>query len=380
MTMMHSIRVLLVDDDEDEYVLVRSLAAKAEAVRVDLDWTAGFESALISMRQREYDVYLVDYQLGVRTGLDLLEMAIAAGCNDPVILLTGQKDPALDRAGLRAGAVDFINKQEMSAPLIERSIRYAVERAAGARLATALREQNEVAQVRERLLGIVGHDLRNPLASISTAGHVLALDTALPIEQRRHIGRTIISSAERMGRIIGDLLDFTRAHLGTGIPAAPSDIDLFEVLTSVVDELRVANPGRTLLVSTAGGGRVFWDPQRIGQVISNLVANALAHGDPREPVTIEATGSEFGMTMSVHNYGAAIAPERAAALFDAFQRGGSDDPARPSEGLGLGLYIVKEVVAGHGGCVTVESSAERGTKFVATMPRIPKTLASVAMV
>lgn len=378
--MAQPIRVLLIDDDEDDYVLVRSLVGKAEAIRIDLAWTHRFEEALSAMCRQDADVYLVDYQLGVQTGLDLLDRAIAAGCDDPVILLTGQKDPALDAAALRAGAVDFIAKQELSAPLIERSIRYAVERAAGARLAAALREQKEIARVRERLLGIVGHDLRNPLASIATAGHVLAMDAALDIEQRRHIGRTILSSAERMGRIIGDLLDFTRARLGNGIPVAPADIDVFDVLRSVIDELRVANPGRTLLVRTSGDGHVCWDPQRIAQVISNLVANALAHGAVGTPVTVEANGTGQGMTIAIHNQGDAIPAERAEMLFDPFQRGSADEAARPSDGLGLGLYIVKEIVAGHGGRVTVESSPERGTTFAVTMPRTPQGLAPQVVV
>ncbi|MCA1584444.1 MAG: hybrid sensor histidine kinase/response regulator [Acidobacteria bacterium] len=372
--MTHPLRVLLVDDDEDDYVLLRSLIAKSEAVHIDLGWTARFDDALTSMGRREYDAYLVDYQLGPRTGLELLEMAITAGCHDPVILLTGHKDRELDAAALRAGAVDFISKQELSAPLLDRSIRYAVERAAGARLAAALREQKETAQVRERLLGIVGHDLRNPLASISTAAHVLALDCALPVDQRRHIGRTILSSTERMSRIIGDLLDFTRARLGAGIPVDPADIDVFDVVRSVIDEVRVAHPGRTVFVHTDGDGRVFWDPQRIGQVVSNLVGNALAHGDADAPVTVGVLGSETGLTISVHNRGTPISAERATTLFDPFQRGSADALTPASEGLGLGLYIVKEIVAGHGGRVTVESSAENGTTFAAIMPRTSKTL------
>lgn len=375
----HTIRVLLVDDDEDEHVLLRSLIAKAEAVQVDLAWTSSFDDALTSMCRREYDAYLVDYQLGARTGLELLEMSIAAGCDDPVILLTGHKDPALDAAALHAGAVDFVNKQEMSAPLLERSIRYAVARATGARLATALREQKEIAQVRERLIGIVGHDLRNPLASISTAGHVLALETEFPVEQRQHIGRTILASAERMARMINEVLDFTRARLGAGIPIAPRDVDAFALAQSVVDEVRVANPDRTVHLATSGEGQVQWDPERIAQVLSNLLGNALHHGDPRQPISVALIGDESGMTLSVHNHGPLIPPDRAASLFDPFRRG-DGGAGRTSDGLGLGLYIVKEIVHGHKGAIAVDSTQQRGTTFQVILLRNPLSIPAAPVV
>lgn len=361
------IRVLLVDDDEDEYVLLRSLIAKAETVRIELSWTPSADEALRAFEQRAYDAYLVDYQLGERTGLALLESAIAAGCDDPVILLTGQRDPALDAAALRAGAVDFVHKQEMSAPLLERSIRYAVARATGGRLAAALREETEIARVRERLIGIVGHDLRNPLATISTAAHVLALDSDLPKQQRQHIARTILASAERMTRMIHEVLDFTRARLGAGIPIAPCDANAFAIAARVVDELRLAHPDRVVRLTTSGTAEVCWDPERIAQVLSNLIGNALRHGDPRHPISVSIAGDERTVTLSVHNRGPLIPPDRAAALFDPFQRG--DD--RAGEGLGLGLYIVKEIVHGHRGSITVDSSEQDGTTFRVTLQRNP---------
>src|SRR4051812_29093421 len=118
-------RVLLIDDDEDEFVLLRSLIAKTNA-RFAVGWTASYEDGLRSILAREFDAYLVDFRLGERSGIELLEEAIAAGCDSPIILLTGDKSSQIESAALRSGAVDFIDKQELSAPLLERAVRYAV--------------------------------------------------------------------------------------------------------------------------------------------------------------------------------------------------------------------------------------------------------------
>jgi diguanylate cyclase (GGDEF)-like protein len=122
------IRVFLVDDDEDDYVLTRDLLAEAEGARFELEWVDTYEAALEAMGQAEHDVYLVDYRLGQRDGLDLLHAAIAGGCEAPMIILTGRGDHAVDVAAMRAGAADYLDKGELSASLLERSIRYAIER------------------------------------------------------------------------------------------------------------------------------------------------------------------------------------------------------------------------------------------------------------
>lgn len=121
------IRVFMVDDDEDDYVLTRDLLAEAEGARFELDWVDTYEAGLEAMGRAEHDVYLVDYRLGERDGLELLRAAIASGCKAPIIMLTGQGDHIVDVAAMEAGAADYLDKGQLSAPLLERSIRYAIE-------------------------------------------------------------------------------------------------------------------------------------------------------------------------------------------------------------------------------------------------------------
>lgn len=369
MNALRVMRVLLIDDDEDEFVLLRSLLARAAACRFEVSWTPSYDDALRRIQAREFDAYLIDYRLGARSGIELLEEAITAGCEEPLIVLTGEKSSNLDSAALQAGAVDFIEKQQLNAPLLERSLRYAVERAKGARLGTALREQKQMAQVRERLLGIVGHDLRGPLASITTAAHVLAKAPAdIPAETRSKMVSTILSSAGRMARMINELLDFTRARLGNGIPMEPRPIDAAEVIRRVLDECRVAHGNREFRYAGPNACAVSWDPERVAQVIANLLKNAVDYGDAAKPVSVTLKECEAEVSITIHNEGSAIPVEQLAGMFDPFRRGAME-VERSSDGLGLGLYIVERIVTGHGGAVSVESTSATGTTFTVSLPR-----------
>lgn len=362
-------RVLLIDDDEDEYVLLRSLLAQTSAYRFAVSWTPSYEDALRRMTAREFDAYLIDYRLGARSGIELLEESVAGGCEEPLIVLTGEKSSDLDSAALQAGAVDFIDKQQLTAPLLERSLRYAVERAKGARLAAALREQKQTAQVRERLLGIVGHDLRGPLASITTAA--LYLDKApadAPLDARQRMVGTIIASSGRMTRMINELLDFTRARLGNGIPVELQAVDAAEVCLRLLNEMRVAHPQLTFQFNGPSQLSVHWDPERIAQLIANLMKNAVDYGDPAKPIRLSLSEAGDAVSIAVHNEGPNIPAETLADIFDPFKRGAMNTQTR-SDGLGLGLYIVERIASGHGGCVAVESSGTQGTTFTATIPR-----------
>jgi signal transduction histidine kinase len=361
-------RVLLIDDDEDEFILLRSIAAKAAGARFVLAWTAGYDDGLQRILACEFDAYLVDFRLGEHTGIELLEEAIAAGADSPIILLTGAKTSAIESAALQSGAVDFIDKQELSAPLLERAVRYAVERAKGARLAAALREQKQMGQVRERLIGIVGHDLRGPLASIRSAALVLHKQPELQTELAQRMTSMIDANVERMTRMIGELLDFTRMRLGGGIPIERRPIDAREATVRVIDAIRVAYPQRTIDFEAGAALSVFWDPERYAQVVTNLVQNALDYGDSTLPVKISLTADGENVVLDVHNHGTPIPPHLRPHLFDPFRRAHTNEE-RPSAGLGLGLFIVECVATGHGGHVAVSSDEKDGTRFTVTLPR-----------
>lgn len=223
-----------------------------------------------------------------------------------------------------------------------------------------LREQVEF---REQLVAIVSHDLRSPLSAIRNSAHVLSRSVSAP-GARRAVG-AIERGAERMNALIGDLLDFAKTRLGGGLPLSRAPTDLSKLAESVLDEARLANPGRVLELTAAGRAVANVDPLRIQQALANLVANAITHGAPDRPVRVVVREVPGGAELEVRNEGAPIPPELLPALFEPFRRGNHPKGER---NIGLGLYIVDQVVRAHGGRVDVHSSAEEGTRFTVRVP------------
>jgi signal transduction histidine kinase len=166
--------------------------------------------------------------------------------------------------------------------------------------------------------------------------------------------------------MIGDLLDFTQARVG-GIPIHPKPLDFHEHVHRVLEEMRLAWPERTLDFHASGNGRGAWDEGRLAQVVTNLVGNALQHSPPGTPVRVTSRGEDGHVRLEVHNQGAPIPAELLPTLFEPYQRGPESGAGRGS--LGLGLFIARQIVLGHGGTLEVRSSAEDGTLFTVRLPR-----------
>ncbi len=218
----------------------------------------------------------------------------------------------------------------------------------------------------EQTLGIVGHDLRNPLAAIQMACELLGL-RHLSADQQATIGERIRSSTRRANRLIADLLDFTRTRTGRGLTVTPSWVDLHAIAREVVVEMPAVHPARSIRLVEHGEGRLFADGDRIAQALGNLVSNALTYGDENRPVTIRSEGLEGRVLVSVHNEGTAIDPGMRPTIFEPMTRGESPGHLRS---VGLGLYIVREITSAHGGKVDYTSSSEAGTLFVIDLPRV----------
>jgi signal transduction histidine kinase len=224
------------------------------------------------------------------------------------------------------------------------------------------RAKEDAARFGEQLLAIVSHDLRAPLAAI-VASTQLALRRAGEDEGLLRALRRASSSADRMRRMIEDLLDFTRARLGGGIPISPREADLGKIARYAVEEAQAANPEHPL-VHRLHYEKGFYDPDRMSQVVQNLVANALQHGAVRAPVVVETRVEGENAILEVSSQGEPIPEEVLPHLFEPF-RHGSPGKAR---NLGLGLFIVREVVRAHGGSVWVRSGPG-GTTFTIQLPR-----------
>ncbi len=235
----------------------------------------------------------------------------------------------------------------------------AHERLAGSE--ATLSGEREVSVLREQFIAVLGHDLRNPLASVDAGVRLM-----LKYPQRAaELARQVQQSVSRMGRLIDNVLDFARGRLGGGIGVdRTTDKPLEPMLQHVVDELRISHPTQAITLDLALDEPVACDHARIGQLLSNLLGNALAHGKASELVGVQASARDGMFELAVSNAGVPIPPEAIPDLFKPFFRAGHQSS---QEGLGLGLYIVSEIARAHGGTIGVTSTPER-TCFTLRMP------------
>ena len=242
----------------------------------------------------------------------------------------------------------------------------AREQAARADAEASKEELQRVAMFREQFMGMVGHDLRNPLSVVTTSMQLL-LQRGGATQAQADIYRRVFANAERMSRMVGDLLDFTRGRLGGGIPVQPVPTDIHDLSERLIDELRVTHPKRVLIFSRHGDGHGIWDADRMRQLLSNLIGNALQYSPTDAPVRVSVRGERSSVVIAVNNKGRTIPPDELAHLFEPFRRARTNE--RPREGLGLGLYIVMEIARAHGGTVEATSTEDTGTSFVVRVPR-----------
>lgn len=231
----------------------------------------------------------------------------------------------------------------------------------------AERVLEQQAAFERQLIGIVSHDLRTPLSVVTMASELLAIAPELSAASHKLVARNH-HAADRATAMIRDLLDFTQARIGGGLRIEREDHDVEQLTRSVIDELDAAHPGRTIAFRSTPPSRAKVDGGRFAQIVQNLVSNALKYSPPGSPVAVVLDGGALNLVLTVHNEGIPIPGEQLPVLFEPFERGvlQSDSASRS---VGLGLYIVKQIVEGHGGTIAVSSTASAGTTFRVSLPR-----------
>lgn len=226
---------------------------------------------------------------------------------------------------------------------------------------------DERGQFRDRLIGIVSHDLRNPLNTIMLGTSMLLEKGELAPNAIKTLGRIQIA-AERAERLISDILDYTQAHLGGGIRVDRRPKDLGQLLRQSVDEFEIAHPDYEFELVVTGDTRADLDPDRIAQVLGNLLSNAVHYSPRNTRVGIQVQGDEGSVAFAVHNRGTVIPADRLRDIFEPMQQVTAGS-GRGHRSVGLGLYIVDSIVRSHGGTLGVTSTALDGTTFTVTLPR-----------
>jgi signal transduction histidine kinase len=218
---------------------------------------------------------------------------------------------------------------------------------------------------RNQFIGILSHDLRAPLAAVTAGAALLALPEDQP-ERRGRVVTRIMNSAQRMERMIGDLLDLTRTRLGGTIPLKRRPTDLKELCDEVILESSTSRPEAALRLNSSGDLVGNWDPDRLAQAVSNLLGNAIQYGDGT-PVTLTAEDDNGSVVLAVHNGGAPIPTDVMRSIFEPLARGIGDGG---THSIGLGLFIARAIVSAHAGEIGVTSSSDQGTTFTVRLPKI----------
>ncbi|MEM6954077.1 MAG: hybrid sensor histidine kinase/response regulator [Myxococcota bacterium] len=352
-------RVLLVDDSEDDrHAIARYLrrGIRSFAIRE----ARGVSEGMARLSESPVDVLIVDQHMGGDSGTVMLESVRELDLDCAVVMITGS-DGAIDLDRLfEAGADDYLRKEELSAPLLERVISNAL---AKAKLRVSLRRTTqrleEQLAFEERLIGVVSHDLRTPLSSILMAATVLTDEVAS--EDGQGVLQVLERSGQRIRSMTSQLLDLTRIRRGAQFPLERQRADTVEIIHQVIDELSTAYPHARFVVETPKTLVAHFDPSAFAQLATNLLANALEHGADA-PIGVQLRRDGDGLHLRVSNRGEPIDPASLATLFDAFARGRMDAP-----GLGLGLFIVRSIADAHGGTVEASSDAD-ATHFSVRMP------------
>jgi K+-sensing histidine kinase KdpD len=217
-------------------------------------------------------------------------------------------------------------------------------------------------------IGTLVHDFRGPLAAVHDSAQALVTRGKLDDKQVKLVSQ-IETGTSRISRLVSNLIDAVRIRLGKGMPIAPAPMDIGTAVQEAAKEAQAAHPGRKLLIETSGDLEGEWDRARVGQVLSNLIGNAVLHGLKTSAIAVAAKGAGQEVTLSVHNEGA-IPPDALATVFDLLPRGEDEDQIQSEKArLNLGLFITKEIVTAHGGKIAVTSSEKEGTDFTVHLPR-----------
>lgn len=363
------VHVLLIDDDEDDYLLTRRCFKKfSDPDRYHLEWIDNFEDARTRIREQVHDTYLVDYNLGPHTGLDLIQdIQQSRELNPgPIIMLTNNCDPAIDMAALKAGATDFISKLELEARQLERSIRYALSRY------KTIQELRESERRRQLFVASLTHDLRSPIkAELSILEYLLTEKVGTLTPKQKNFLAELEHSNRFVYHMINTLLTTYRYDQGiASLEKTPVQMDaLVQEMTQ--GHLQVLARDKNIhfeFESEPSIPPVLADEVEIRRVIYNLGQNAINYSPEGSTITITLNDNAEGVWIHVIDQGPGI---EAKHLPNLFQPHSIFRPLR-GRGTGLGLYLSKKIVEAHDGFIGVETKPYHGSRFYFCLPAAGK--------
>lgn len=406
--MSEKIKILLVDDDEDDFIITRDIIDDIPGNDYVLDWTSSFSEALRLIKQQQHDVYLIDYRLGAHDGLELITKAIEDGCTAPLILLTGQSDRETDEKAMRLGASDYLVKGTFNPFALERSIRYSIEHAKNLReiqvlnsqleqrvvertqelnqainqlektnrslfeaqqeIRKALQKEKELNELKSRFVTIASHEFRTPLSTVLSSASLIGKykNTEEDEKRQKHVNR-IKSAVSNLTAILNDFLSLSRIEEGK-IYNVPTSFELKSFALNIVDEMQgYIKVGQQIHYQHQGQPDfVILDKQLLKNIIINLLSNASKYSGEGKNIYLSTQVTPEFVLLRVQDEGIGIPEADQAHLFTLFFRAQN---AANYEGTGLGLNIVKRYVDIMNGTLEYQSELNAGTTFAVKFPQ-----------
>ena len=366
------ISILLVDDDEDDYLITKRVIERIPDGRFELEWCSSYEEAREQIAEGFHDLYLIDYQLGGHTGFDLLEEAEPEKRHEPFILLTGATDRHLEQQAVRLGASDYLVKGTFDAELLSRSLNYALGRKQAE--AQRLRHLIELNQAKDEFISVASHQLRTPATGVKQyIGMLLEGMVGDLTEAQKGLLMKAYETNERQLKIVSDLLKVARVDAGK-VMLRKSETDINQLMADVVrEESEIAKNRKQRVRFVPKKSRpaiAYVDRDTVRMVFENLIDNASKYSDVGAAIEVDVTPHHDSVAVRITDEGVGIDPNDLDRLFEKFSR--IHNPlSMQAGGSGLGLYWAKKIIDLHNGTIEVQSKLNEGTAFVIDLPKSP---------
>lgn len=365
--------VLLIEDDEEDYILLQKVLAKVSHARYVVKWEQHFEQGLLHMQENDHDICLVDYRLGRDSGISLLRKARRQGYNRPIIVLTGASEGDIDIQALQAGADDYITKDLLQGDLLYRLIRYAIERRKAEQERERLvREQiirDEREARRNEFTSMIVHELKTPLSSLKGYSQLLGKRyERVGDEQGTYLATRMDQQVNKLTGLIDELLDVTRLE-GGKLPLRESTFSFDALVEEVVADIQLTTEQHTIITEGSTSATIQADRERIGQVLTNLLTNAIKYAPNSKTILVKLAcdAQTQSVTARIQDFGPGISRANQSRIFEPFYQIERPDQSFV-QGLGLGLAIAAGLIERHHGKIWVESEEGMGTTFCFTLP------------
>lgn len=364
------ITILLIDDDKEDYLLTKRVMEEISESPFRLEWCSSFYDAKTLIAERMHDIYLIDYQLGEHTGLELLQLAEPGKRPEPFILLTNSSDQRVEKQAMKLGASDYLVKDVFDSDLLSRTLSYAL----GRKQAEAHRLQHliELNQAKDEFISVASHQLRTPATGVKQyIGMLLEGMAGELTEPQRNILLKAFESNERQLRIVSDLLKVARVDAGK-VVLRRSEVDLNQLVGDVVREeteiMRARRQQRIAFMPSEEPAVARIDRDAVRMVLENLIDNASKYSGDGTIVEASVMIRPMSVALKIADQGVGIDEQDLGKLFEKFSRIHNPLSARAG-GSGLGLYWAKKIIDLHGGTIQVKSRVNQGTAFLIDLPK-----------